>query len=1497
MEGNLFVHRPKFAMVIAIMIVVLGFIAIRSMPIEQYPDITPPMVEVTATYQGADAITVEQSVATPIEESINGVQGMIYMESTNSGNGMMNLQVSFAVGTNPDMNTIFTQNRVASATPQLPSSVITQGVTTQKTMSNAIMVLSLVSDGKYDADFLTNYSIINIKDAISRIDGVGSVSVMGAGEYAMRIWLHPDKMSYYGLGASEVMEAVRQQSQLLPGGTFGAAPIINPTPFTYSVLMGRNYNSPTDFENVILRADSDGATVLLKDVASVALGSQTYNVNATYQGHPCAIIMINQAPGSNAVEVGDQVQALMNKISTAFPEGMRYETIVNLNKTIISGISDIITTLIIALILVVLVVFLFLQEWRAMIIPLVAIPVSLIGAFMLFPLFGFSINVFSLLGLVLAIGLVVDDAIVVTEAVQVNIEKGQDSKTATINAMKQVSAPIVAMTSVLIAVFLPVALMPGAAGMLYKQFAVTLALTVCISGINSLSLSPALCSLLLRPRTERRTTGFFGGFNRLFARGIEGYVSRTSTMVRHAGRSLVFIVICVVVTLLLFKRTPTGFLPDEDQGYIIANIELPNAASLARTEEVMAQVRELVEHDPNVEATTSAAGFSILGNTEAPNTGVMFIKLKPFKERKMSAAEISNDLNGMLYEAINGGEVFTFGPPSIPGLGPSSGFTIMIQDKGGNTPQYLADYTRRFVEAAEKRPEVASVNTMFAADVPQKMIVVDNLQALGAGVALDELHAQISAYLGGAYINNFNKFGRSYQTYIQAEDSYRASGKDIALFHVTNGQGVSVPISSLITIRDTIGPSYTNRFNLYRSAAVSGLPSPKYSTSQCMTALEEVAAEVLPADMGYAWANMSYQENQKSGASAIFVYAIIFVFLILAALYESWSLPMSIILGIPFAVLGAMMFIFLGHFVETKYINDIFVQISLIMLVGLAAKNAILIVAYAKEQFDQGLSLADAAIAGARLRIRPVLMTAIAFLMGVVPLILATGSNSVARNVMGVALFGGMLLATFIGIFVYPALFVIIGKLARYETKRALNGGVAGKVGAVVLCALFMGSCAVGPKFRPPQVQMPESYIGEHGDTTREVHWWSTFGDTTLLRLIDRAIAHNHTLAMSVSAIEQARLSLGEARTAYYPSLDYTITGHYGKETYIGIRSDKAEQTYSLKGAISWELGLFGLVRRQVEAAKNDLYATEMASRGVLLSLTSEVASAYFSYLGYRYAEEASDRIYMLQKQVYELQKQSVAAGYASELVLNQNIISLRRAETSLSQARQARINATYALSVLLGENPSREIVGDRTFDNVRLPAPLGAGVPADLLNRRPDIVEAYYKCVSANAMIGAAQAARLPSIALTGSGGVLNSDIKELFSSGSWLWMGAGSITGPIFNFGKYRRQVKVAREKSHEATLNYQQTVIEALQDVESSLLDVSESHRRTDALRNLKDAADKAYALSVQQYNYGQINSFDRMAAQTTLLNAEINYAQSVSSLLSAYTALYKSLGGSF
>ena len=619
---------------------------------------------------------------------------------------------------------------------------------------------------------------------------------------------------------------------------------------------------------------------------------------------------------------------------------------------------------------------------------------------------------------------------------QVNIEKGMNGKDATITAMKTVASPIIATTTVLMAVFLPVGLMPGATGKLYGQFAITIAISVALSGINALSLSPALCSILLRPQSGKKAKGFFGWFNRRFGRSVDSYLKTSRVMVRHSARTLIFIAISVIAVLLLLKTVPTGFLPNEDQGYLMADVQLPEAASLNRTKEAIDRINSILRRNDNVQSVTSVAGFSILSGNQSPNSGLIFIRLKDWSQRKMTAGQITTRLNEQLYYEINSAQVYTFGPPSIPGLGPGSGFTIMIQDKGGNTPGYLADYTDRFIAAARQRPEIATISTTFQADEPQKAISIDNEKVLKAGISLDELHSQISSYLGGMYVNNFNRFGRMYQTYIQAEDEYRLNESKLDMFYLTNDRGESVPLSAFITVRDTTGPQFTNRFNLYRAAGVTGLPASEYSTAQAMKALEEVADEVLPSDMGYAWSNMSYQEAQKSGAGTVFLYAVVFVFLILAALYESWTLPLSILLGIPFAVFGALAFTYLGYLFNPVYINDIFLQVSLIMLIGLAAKNAILIVEYARDKFDEGMDLQQAALEGAKLRVRPVVMTAVAFLMGVLPLILATGSNAVARNIMGLALFGGMLVATVIGLYAYPALFVLVGRMSRYEQKR-----------------------------------------------------------------------------------------------------------------------------------------------------------------------------------------------------------------------------------------------------------------------------------------------------------------------------------------------------------------------------------------------------------------------------------------------------------------------------
>ncbi|RKD92139.1 efflux RND transporter permease subunit [Mangrovibacterium diazotrophicum] len=1039
--GNIFVRRPIVAIVIAIVMVIVGSLSMLQLPMEQYPDITPPMVEVRANYTGANALNVEQSVATPLEQQINGVDNMIYMKSTNANDGSMAIQISFEVGTDPDMNTVFAQNRVSAATAKLPEEVKRLGVTTNKSMSSIVLALAVYSDGRYDQEFLGNYSLINIQDILARIKGVGRVNVLGASDYSMRIWVKPDRLAQLGITVPEIMGAVKEQNVIVPGGKFGAEPAPPGTEFTYTVTLPERLVSEKEFGDIVIRNNKDGSQVKVKDVASIELGVERYTTNAKFKGQDCALITIYQAPGTNAVELGQNIISAMDGLSNSFPEGVTYDIALDATAPITAGLKEVAITLVIALLLVILVVYLFIQDWRATLIPTIAIPVSLIAAFALFPLLGFSINTLSLLGLVLAIGIVVDDAIVVVEAVQVNIANGMDSKEATIKAMKEVTAPVIATTLVLVAVFIPVAAMGGITGRLYQQFAITIAVSVCFSSINALSLSPALASLLLRkPAEPKGLLGkFFKGFNKAFDRSSVSYMNATNIFARKIKRSVIYIGIVVVLMMVLGKMVPGGFIPEEDQGYLFINVQLPDASSLQRTDKVLDRATAILSQVEYVASATSASGFNMLSGSNSTNAGVIFLTLKDWAERDKTANEIAQYLNYLFYSQIKEAQVYAFGPPAIPGLGNGSGFSLMLQDKSGSSPQYLAEQAAKFIQAANQRPEIARIFTTFRANVPQRKLNINRDKALKSGVSLNDLYTSISVFLGGAYVNDFNRFGRLYKAYIQAEPEYRQNGDQLNLFFVKNRDGESLPLSSLVEVDKSYGPDFTNRFNLYRSAELSGTPAAGYTSTQALDALEQVAAEVLPATMSYEWSGMSYQEKKASGSgSIVFVFALIFVFLILAAQYESWSLPFSILLGTPFAVFGAMLFVWIARFFSLSFENNVFMQISLVMLIAMAAKNAILIVEFAKLKFEEGLSLYDAAIESARLRFRPILMTAFSFILGVFPLVMASGAGAEARKVMGMALLGGMVLATVLGVLLYPMLFILIGRLAGYEKKREL---------------------------------------------------------------------------------------------------------------------------------------------------------------------------------------------------------------------------------------------------------------------------------------------------------------------------------------------------------------------------------------------------------------------------------------------------------------------------
>ncbi|MCC6261993.1 MAG: multidrug efflux RND transporter permease subunit [Bryobacterales bacterium] len=1050
--SRFFINRPIVAIVISILMVVVGAITIPFLPVAQFPSIVPPEVQVSATYVGADSQTIEQAVATPIEQQMSGVDNMNYMYSLNSSSsGQMRLIVNFDVKTDPNTNLILTQMRQTLANPQLPPEVTNYGITVQKSLSAPLMMVALHSpNGSHDARFLANYSHINLNDQLLRVPGIASVQVFGAGQYATRIWLKPDYLAKLGVTVPEIVNAIQTQNTVNPAGKVGGEPVPPGQEYTYSVHARSRLERPEEFEDIVIREAPNGGVVRVKDVARVELGSQDYNVIGRFNGGPSAIISIYQLPGSNAVQAADGVLKLMAEAKSRFPADMDYAVALDTTAAVRAGIHEIIETLVIAVILVILVVYLFLQGWRATLIPLLAVPVSLVGTFAVFPLFGFSINTLSLFGLVLAIGLVVDDAIIVVEAVTRHIEEGLTPKEAALKAMQEISGPVVGIALVLSAVFVPTAFVPGITGRLYQQFAITIAISVVISAFNALSLSPALSAMLLRP--EKKGHGplqaFFDWFNRIFGRGTLKYVGVCRGLIRKSAIAMVLLVLSAVGAGFFANLVPSSFLPDEDQGYVYINYQLPKASSLQRTDEVCQKIEKIVAEIPGVRYYTSVSGYSMLSGVRNTFGGFFSVRLKPWDERttrEEQYREIAQRLNRELAK-LPDALAFSFSPPAIPGVGSAGGFTFVLQDRAGREIEFLERNLDTFLAAARKRPEIAGAGTTFLPGTPQIFVSVDREKAMKQGVAINDVYKTIQTYMGGLFINYFNRFGRQWQVYIQADGDYRNQAEDANQFYVRNRNGDMAPISSFTRFEPSPGPEFTMRHNLYRSAQVNGNAAPGYSSAQAMAALEEVFAQTMPPEMGFDYMGMSYQEKKSQEgipAWAIFTFSLLFVFLILAALYESWSLPFSVLLSTPIAVCGAFFVLWLRRAILLTYApaymvtieNDVYSQIGMVMLIGLSAKNAILIVEFAKEAYDNGMPLVDAALQGARLRLRPILMTSFAFIFGCLPLWIASGAGSVARQIMGTTVIGGMLAASAIAIFFIPVIFVLVEKISSTRKK------------------------------------------------------------------------------------------------------------------------------------------------------------------------------------------------------------------------------------------------------------------------------------------------------------------------------------------------------------------------------------------------------------------------------------------------------------------------------
>ncbi|MBK7876052.1 MAG: multidrug efflux RND transporter permease subunit [Planctomycetes bacterium] len=1528
--SQFFIRRPVFAGVLSVLILILGALSLARLPVSEYPEIVPPSVVVRAAYPGANARTIAETVATPLEQTINGVENMLYMTSQAASDGVMALTITFQLGTDIDKAQVQVQNRVSQALPKLPEDVRRLGVVVTKQSPDLTMVAHLVSpNGRYDEIYLRNFATLQVKDALARIPGVGSVEVFGAGDFAMRVWLDTDKLASRGLTASDVVGAIREQNTQVAAGAIGQPPMgraagIPGAEFETQITTQGRLVDEEQFGEIIVKVGPQGQKTFLKDVARVELGASSYSLRSLLDNQVAIALPIFQAPGANAIQLSNDVRALLAKMQADFPDGVEYRIVYDPTVFVRKSISAVITTLLEAIALVVIVVIVFLQTWRASIIPLVAVPVSLVGTFAAMKMLGFSINALSLFGLVLAIGIVVDDAIVVVENVERNIARGLSPLDATRVAMKEVTGPIIATALVLCAVFVPTGFISGLTGQFYKQFAITIAISTVISAFNSLTLSPALSAVLLRGHGQEKDVlqkvidallgWFFRPFNRFFAWASERYSKSVGWAIRKSVIAIGLYLGLVYLTGWSFANTPTGFVPTQDKQYLVAFAQLPDAASIDRTESVIRRMTDMALKTPGVEHAVAFPGLSVNGFAASPNAGIVFIGLKPFEEREtpdLSGLAIVGALNAQ-FSQIQEAFVLAVPPPPVNGLGTLGGFKLYVQDKGDLGYDALYQNTQALVGRAWQTPVLANTFSTFTVNVPQLQADIDREKAKSQGVPLQALFETMQINLGSLYVNDFNRFGRTYQVVVQADQTYRDEAGDVTRLKVRNDRGEMVPLGTLVEVREGYGPDRVIRYNGSPAAEITGGPAPGHSSGEAEALIASYAEEGLPKGMSFEWTELTYQRI-LAGNTAVYVYplCLLLVFLVLAAQYESFRMPLAIVLIVPLCLLFALAGVYLS-----QGDNNVFTQIGLIVLVGLACKNAILIVEFAKVKQDEGLSAADAAIAAAKLRLRPILMTSIAFIAGVFPLVVSTGAGAEMRRAMGVAVFSGMIGVTFLGLILTPVFYAF---LLRWGARRAphvesapgtTHGGthLGATTAGVLSLTLFLGGCVgtpVGPDYERPKLDVPARFAGvdagawqegRPADGAARGEWWRIFADPELDSLQRRAAEENQELRAALARLAEARAGAAEARSTLFPSASLDPSWSRTRNSPNGAIPIPIRHSESTRVPIdvSYELDLFGKNQRLIEAAERSAEARVAAFETVRLALHAEVARLYFTL-------RARDADLSLLRRTATLREEAVAiararfdGGVGNELDRTRAEVEAATVRAELAAAERARSAVVNSLALLVGAPAGAfEFAAQPPLEGA--PPEVPAGLPGELLERRPDVAAAERDLAARNARIGVARAAFFPSIRLTGYGGLESNELGDLFDWDSRIWSLGPSITLPIFQGGRLEANLEKSRAAWEEGVALYRQQVLVAFREVQDALAATrwlrEEARADAEALVAARDAA----RIARQRHDAGLTTYLDVIESERTALAIERAATQLTGARYGTAVTLIQALGG--